>query len=86
MRDTIDKKLDELLSKGIIEEIPNIPTEWVSSLVVVPKPDEDIRVCVDMRKVNEAIVRERPHSNNRRNIVFNRSTVFRKLDLKWVLR
>ena len=60
LREKVDKKLDELLSKDIIEEVPrNTPTEWVSPLVVVPKPDGDIRVCVDMRKANEAIIRER---------------------------
>ena len=42
----------------IIEPVEG-PTPWVSPVVVVPKPSGDIRLCVDMRKANEAIVRER---------------------------
>ena len=59
LREKVDQKLDELLKEDIIEEVPSGPTEWVSPLVVVPKPDGDIRICVDMRKANEAIERER---------------------------
>ena len=59
LRDKVDSKLDELLKEDIIEEVPSGPTEWVSPLVVVLKPDGDIRVCVDMRRANEAIEKER---------------------------
>lgn len=57
LREKVDQKLDELLKEDIIEEVPSGPTEWVSPLVVVPKPDGDIRICVDMKKANEAIER-----------------------------
>ncbi|XP_028405743.1 uncharacterized protein LOC114528313 [Dendronephthya gigantea] len=30
LRDKVDQKLDDLLAKDIIEEVPNSPTEWVS--------------------------------------------------------
>ncbi|KAI0223182.1 hypothetical protein LSAT2_025590, partial [Lamellibrachia satsuma] len=59
LREKVEKKLDELLEKEIIEEVSNTPTTWLSPVVVVPKPDGDIRICVDMRRANEAIVRER---------------------------
>ena len=58
LRDKVDEKLDELLEKGIIEDVPSSPTTWLSPLVVVGKPDGDIRICVDMRRANEAVVRE----------------------------
>ena len=86
LREKVDKKLDELLSKDIIEEVPpNTPTEWVSPLVVVSKPDEDIRVCVDMRRANEAIIRERHPIPTIEEVLYdlNGATVFSKLDLKW---
>ena len=86
LREKVDKKLDELLSKDIIEEVPpNTPTEWVSPLVVVPKPDGDIRVCADMRRANEAIIRERHPIPTIEEVLYdlNGATVFSKLDLKW---
>ena len=58
LRDKVDQKLDDLLEKDIIEEVSNTPTAWVSPMVVDPKPDSDIRVCVDMRRENEVIERE----------------------------
>ena len=79
LRDKVDQKLDDLLDKDIIEEVPNTPTTWVLPLVVVPKPDEDIRVCV------EAIMRECHPIPTIEEILsdLNGSTVFSKLDLKW---
>ncbi|XP_068758051.1 uncharacterized protein [Montipora capricornis] len=59
LREKVDKKLDQLLELDIIEEVPDGPSGWISPLVVVPKGDGDIRVCVDMRRANEAIIRER---------------------------
>ena len=38
----MERKLDESLESGIIEEGPEGPTGWVSPLVVVPKPDGDV--------------------------------------------
>lgn len=53
----VDKKLDELLHQGVIEPV-NEPAKWISPVVVVPKGDEDVRICVDMRRANEAVERE----------------------------
>ena len=44
----MEKKLDELLPCGIIEEVPEGPTSWVSPLPVVSKSDGDVRICVDI--------------------------------------
>lgn len=56
LEERVDKKIDELLSQGVIEPV-NEPSKWVSPVVVVPKGD-DIRICVDMRRANEAVERE----------------------------
>ncbi|KAK3743001.1 hypothetical protein QZH41_007219 [Actinostola sp. cb2023] len=58
LREKVEMKLDELVNADIIEPVEG-PTPWVSPVVVVPKTGGDIRLCVDMRKANEAIIRER---------------------------
>ena len=58
VRKDIEKKLKELQDLDVIEDVDG-PTTWVSPLVAVPKSNGDIRVCVDMRRVNETILRER---------------------------
>ena len=84
LRDKIEQKLEELVECDIIEPAEG-PTPWVSPVVVVPKPSGDIRLCVDMRKANEAIVRERHPISTIDDILYqlNGSKVFSKLDLKW---
>ena len=79
--------MDDLLDncKDVIEEVPHNPTTWVSPLVVAPKTDEDVRVCVDMSRANEVTVRERHPIPTIEEILYglNGSTVFSKLDPKW---
>lgn len=50
------KKLEELLSQEIIEYV-NEPAKWISPMVLVPKKD-DVRICIDMRQANRAVMRE----------------------------
>ena len=50
-------------SLGIIKKVTE-PTAWVSSLVIIQKPDSDkLRVCLDPRDLNVAI--RRPHYPSR---------------------
>ena len=84
LREKVESKLHELEQLDIIEKVKG-PTPWVSPIVVVPKPSGEIRLCVDMRRANEAIVRER-HSIPTVDEVLQdmtQSSVFSKLDLKW---
>ncbi|XP_062541096.1 uncharacterized protein LOC134209129 [Armigeres subalbatus] len=52
----VKSKLDELLEMIIIERVTK-PTSWVSPLVPIMKDNGDIRLCVDMRRANQAIQR-----------------------------
>lgn len=52
----VDKKLDELEKLGVIEQV-NEPSPWISPMVPVMKQD-DVRICLDMRRANEAVLRE----------------------------
>ena len=58
LRDKVKEKIEELAVMDIIEPVEG-PTLWVSPVVVVPKQNDEIRLCVDMRRANEAIIRDR---------------------------
>lgn len=49
-------ELDRLTELNIIEPIEEV-TEWVSPIVVVPKSDKEIRLCVDYTHLNKAVMR-----------------------------
>ncbi|MEW8545684.1 MAG: RNase H-like domain-containing protein, partial [Candidatus Thiodiazotropha sp.] len=82
MQGQVDKKLIELEKLGVIEKVEG-PTPWVSALVPIPKPNNDVRLCVDMRCANKAIQRERfPMPNVEETLEqMNGASVFSKLDL-----
>ncbi|XP_031333862.1 uncharacterized protein LOC116163872 [Photinus pyralis] len=50
VEEAVERKLDETLRKGIIEKVRE-PSEWVSPIVVIFKPGGDIRICIDVRRV-----------------------------------
>ena len=45
-------------SLGVIEEATG-PSDWVSPMVVVPKKNGSVRICVDYTKLNQSVKRER---------------------------
>lgn len=83
LRKKVGEQLDDLESQDIIEKV-NAPTPWVSPVIIVPKSNGDIRLCVDMRQANAAIIRERHPIPTVDEILFNvnGSEVFSKLDLR----
>ena len=59
LKDKVQRKIDKLLNLDITEKVSG-PTTSVSPAVIAPKPNkDDVRICVDMRRVNEAIQREK---------------------------
>ena len=57
LRDKLKETLDDLHQQDIIEAV-TIPTAWVSSMVVVPKANGKLRICLDPQDLNRAILRE----------------------------
>ena len=84
LRDKVKEKIEELVAMDIIEPIEG-PTAWVSPVLVVLKQNYEIRLCVDMRRANEAIIRERYPIPIVDEVLqnLNQSTVFSKHDLRW---
>ena len=84
MRSKVEDKIKELIDLDIIEPVEG-PTPWVNLVVVVPKSGGDIRLCIDMRRANEAIRRARHPIPTVDEITqsISGSKIFSKLDLKW---
>ena len=59
------------------------PTDWVNWLVMVEKPNGELKNCLDPRPLNEAIKREHLHLPTAEKLFFQMSGVkyFLKLDV-----
>ena len=57
LRDRLKSELDKMVEQEIIHPVTT-PTSWVSSLVVVAKPNGKLRLCLDPKDLNKAIQRE----------------------------
>ena len=53
----VEEKLESALQRGIIEKVDG-PSPWISPMVIAFKSNGDIRICIDMRRANQAIIRE----------------------------
>ncbi|XP_026687288.1 uncharacterized protein K02A2.6-like [Diaphorina citri] len=56
LMETFKTELDRMCEMGVIEKLTK-PTEWLNSVVLVEKPDGSLRVCLDPRPLNKAIMR-----------------------------
>jgi hypothetical protein len=84
-RPKVEAELKKLLEADIIEKV-NGPTEWMSRIVTPPKPKnpEEIRICVDMRDANKAILRTRHVTPTIEELstALNGASVFSTIDLR----
>ena len=80
----VKEKINELVSLDIVEPVEG-PNSCVNPVVIVPKPKGDIRLCIDMRRANDAILPERHPIPTINDITqeMNGSCAFSKLHLKW---
>ena len=83
-RKSLEACVESWLQQDIIEPALG-PTPLVSPVVLVPKPKQPggVRLCVDMREANKAILRERHLLLTLDEVIhdLNGATVFSKLDL-----
>ena len=54
----VKAELQRMENMGVITKIDE-PTDWCAGIVVVPKPNDKVRICVDLTKLNESVKRER---------------------------
>ena len=82
MRTQVENKIAELEKNDIIEKTSG-PTPWVSNVVAVPKQNNRVRLSIDMRQANKAILRDRfPMPNIDETLQqMNGASIFSRLDL-----
>ena len=57
LRQKVIEELERMESLGVITKIEE-PTEWCSGMVVVPKSNGTVRICVDLKPLNKGVLRE----------------------------
>ena len=80
----LERRLKEFEDMDLIEDVEPGKATWISPMVVVPKPSGDVRVCIDMRLANTAIVRDVYPIPTLDELCqdMHGSVIFSKLDLK----
>ena len=57
LRQKVKDELARMESLGVISKV-DIPTPWCAGMVVVPKKDKTVRICVDLKPLNTNVLRE----------------------------
>ncbi|KFD60722.1 hypothetical protein M514_10072, partial [Trichuris suis] len=86
VRNAVSAELQRLLDEEIIERVN--ASEWISPIVVIQKKSGGIRLCVDLREPNKAVIADcfpLPHIDDLL-LKFQGSSVFSILDLKAAYR
>ncbi|XP_030767526.1 uncharacterized protein K02A2.6-like [Sitophilus oryzae] len=83
LEEKINRKLKELIDLDIIEEVAG-SSKWVSPIVPVLKDNGEVRICLDMRRANSAIMRENHPLPTMDQLLpkFRGAKIFSKLDIK----
>ena len=58
LKEPLKREIDRLVAKGILVPV-EVPTDWVSSMVVASKRNGKIRLCIDPKPLNKALKRNR---------------------------
>ena len=57
MREKVKQELERMQQAGIISKVEE-HTPWCAGMVVVPKGSGEVRICVDLKALNENVLRE----------------------------
>ena len=57
LRDAVQRTLSDLMQQGIVAPVQE-QMAWISSIVIVPKKNGTLRLCLDPQDLNRAILRE----------------------------
>ncbi len=60
LKPKLKKELQRMVDLEIIEPVEK-PTDWINALVIVSKPNGDLRICLYPRPLNKAIKRQHDH-------------------------
>ena len=55
---SVKAELERMEKLGVIIRVSE-PTDWCAGMVVVPKPNGQVRICVDLTRLNDSVCRER---------------------------
>ncbi len=74
----LQEELDRMEKLGVISRVEE-PTPWCAGMVVVPKQNGEVRICVDLKPLNESVLHPIPKVDEILGQLA-RATVFSKLD------
>ncbi len=76
-------KLTDMVDKKILRKV-DFATDWINSLVTVEKKDKSLRVCLNPKDSNQAIVREYVYINTMQDVLpkLQGKKVYSILDMK----
>ncbi|GBN42352.1 Transposon Ty3-I Gag-Pol polyprotein, partial [Araneus ventricosus] len=57
LKEKVKAEIDKMVTNGVLEKVTE-PTDWVHPIVVVQKPNKEVRICMDPRGLNKYIKRE----------------------------
>ena len=57
LRPKVAKKLARMEAIGVISKVDE-PNPWCAGMVVIPKKSGDVCICVDLKPLNESVLRE----------------------------
>ena len=81
LREKVKEELEKMEAMGVISKVDQ-PTPWCAGMVVVPKRSGAVRICVDLKPLNESVLREVHPIPTVDDILgeLSGATVFSKLD------